>query len=92
MFATLTRKGQLTLPEEMRDRLNLDAGAILDFQIPADNKTAARHIQTDARRIRGLSNAQHAQALSVERMNEAVAKHLRTKHAPSQAGRKSPGR
>ncbi len=37
MFATLTSKGQLTLPKEIRDRLNLDAGAILDFQIQADN-------------------------------------------------------
>ena len=37
MFATRTSKGRLTLPREIRDRLDLDAGAILDFQIQADN-------------------------------------------------------
>jgi hypothetical protein len=30
--------------------------------------------------------------MTVEQMDEAVAKHLRDKHAPSQAGRKSAGR
>ncbi|MBL8360902.1 MAG: AbrB/MazE/SpoVT family DNA-binding domain-containing protein [Rubrivivax sp.] len=29
----MTSKGQLTLPKEIRDRLKLDAGAILDFQV-----------------------------------------------------------
>jgi AbrB family looped-hinge helix DNA binding protein len=58
MFATLTGKGQLTLPKEIRDRLNLDAGAIL--RILADNTITARHVQPDARRIRGLLKSPRA--------------------------------
>jgi AbrB family looped-hinge helix DNA binding protein len=92
MFATLTTKGQLTLPKEIRDRLNLEAGAILDFQVQADNTITARHVQPDARRIRGLLKSPHAEPVSVEQMDEAVAKHLRAKHAPNPAGRKSTGR
>ena len=92
MFATLTSKGQLTLPKEIRDRLRLDAGAILDFQIRADNTITARHVQPDARRIRGLLKSPHAAPLTVEQMDEAVAKLVRDKHAPSQAVRKSAGR
>jgi AbrB family looped-hinge helix DNA binding protein len=92
MFATLTSKGQLTLPKEIRERLKLDAGAILDFQVQADSTITARHVQPDARRIRGLLKSQHAEPLSVQQMDEAVAKHLRAKHASSQAGRKSAGR
>ena len=65
MFATLTSKGQLTLPKEIRDRLNLDAGAILDFQVQADNTITARHVQPDARRIRGLLKSPHAAPLTV---------------------------
>jgi bifunctional DNA-binding transcriptional regulator/antitoxin component of YhaV-PrlF toxin-antitoxin module len=92
MFATLTSKAQLTLPKETRDRLNLDAGAILDFQIQADNTITAWHVQPDARRIRGLLKSPHATPLTVEQMDEAVSKHLRDKRAPSRAGLKSAGR
>ena len=89
MFATLTSKGQLTLPKEIRDRLNLDAGAILDFQIQDDNTINARHVQPDARRIRGLLKSPHAAPLTVKQMDDAVAKHLRDKHVPARAGCKS---
>lgn len=92
MLATLTSRGQLTLPKEIRDRLNLEVGAILEFQIQADNTTTARQVQPDARRIRGLLKSPHAAPLTVEQMDEAVAKHLRGKLAPSRAGRKSAGR
>jgi len=92
MFATLTSKGQVTLPKEIRDRLSLDAGAILDFEIQADNTIIARHVQPDARRIRGLLKSPHAAPLSVEQMDEAVSKHLRDKRAPTPAGRRSTGR
>jgi antitoxin PrlF len=92
MFATLTSKGQLTLPKEIRDRLKLDAGAILDFQIQADDTITARHVQPDARRIRGLLKSPHAAPPTVEQMDEAVSKHLRAKHASGRAGGRSTGR
>ena len=92
MFATLTSKGQLTLPKEIRDRLGLDAGAILDFQIQADNTITARHVKPDARRIRGLLKSPHAAPLTALQMDEAVSKHLRDEHDPTLAGRKSAGR
>ncbi len=92
MFTTLTSKGQLTLPKEIRDRLSLEAGAILDFQIQADNTITARRVLPDARRIRGLLKSPHAAPLTVEQMDEALAKHLRDKTARNQAGRKSTGR
>jgi AbrB family looped-hinge helix DNA binding protein len=53
MFATLTSKGQITLPKEIRDRLGLDAGSMLDFQILEDNTITARQVKPDARLIRG---------------------------------------
>jgi AbrB family looped-hinge helix DNA binding protein len=92
MFATLTSKGQVTLPKEIRDRLSLDAGAILDFQIQADNTITARHVQPDARRLRGLLESPHRVPLTVEQMDEAVSKHFRDEQASLRAGRKSTGR
>ena len=82
MFATLTSKGQITLPKEIRDRLGLDAGSMLDFQVLPDNTITARTVKPDARRIRGLLKSPHAGPLTVEQMDEGIATHLREKHAP----------
>ena len=60
MQATLTSKGQITLPKEIRERLGLDAGSMLDFQILEDNTITARQVKPDARRIRGLLKSPHA--------------------------------
>jgi AbrB family looped-hinge helix DNA binding protein len=91
MFATLTSKGQITLPKEIRDRLGLDAGAILDFQIQADNTITARQVVPDARRIRGLLKSPHAKPLSVPQMDDAVSEHLASKYPASSPGRKAAG-
>jgi hypothetical protein len=72
--------------------LNLDAGAILDFQVQADNTITARQVKPDARRIRGLLKSPYPAPLTVEQMDEAVSKHLGDERAPTQAGRKSAGR
>ena len=83
MFATLTSKGQLTLPKEIRDRLGLDAGSVLDFALQPDNTITARAVKPDARRIRGLLSSPHATALTVEQQREAVGLYLKRKHAPA---------
>jgi AbrB family looped-hinge helix DNA binding protein len=89
MFATLTSKGQITLPKEIRDRLGLGAGAILDFELLADHTITARRVEPDARRIRGLLKSPHAEPLSVEQMDDAIAEHLRARQAAATAGRES---
>ena len=91
MFATLTSKGQITLPKEIRDRLGLDAGSMLDFQVLPDNTITARTVKPDARRIRGLLKSPHPVALTVEQMDEGIARQLREKHAPSSRRRKASG-
>ena len=91
MFATLTSKGQVTIPKEIRDRLGLDAGSMLDFQILEDNTITARQVKPDARRIRGLLKSPNAIPLTIEQMDEAVSKHLRDRHAPARNVRNSAG-
>ena len=78
MLATLTSKGQVTLPKELRDRLGLNAGTLLDFEIQADDTIRVR---ADARRIRGLLKSPHAAALTVQQMDAGIAGHLKGKHA-----------
>lgn len=88
MLATLTSKGQITLPKKIRDRLGLNAGSMLDFQILTDNTITARQVLPDARRIRGVLESPHATPPTAEQMDEAVSKHLRDKYAPARGGRK----
>ena len=92
MLATLTSKGQITLPKEIRDRLGLDAGSMLDFQLLEDDTITARQVLPDARRIRGLLKSPHATPPTAEQMDEAVSKHLRAKVARARGGRKPVGR
>lgn len=88
MFATLTSKGQITLPKEIRDRLGLDAGSMLDFQVLPDNTITARPVKPDARRIRGLLKSPYAAPLTVAQMDEGISRHLREKHAPTSGGQR----
>ncbi len=94
MHATLTTKGQITLPKAIRDQLGLDAGSLLDFQLLQDNTITARHVKPDARRLRGLLKSPHVVAPSVQQMDAAVAQSLRLKHAAPgvNAKRKPAGR
>jgi len=38
MSTTLTRKGQVTIPKPVRDRLNLKPGSAVDFELTADGR------------------------------------------------------
>lgn len=86
MRATLTSKGQVTVPKEIRDQRRLEAGSTLDFHLQPDGAILVRPVMPDARRLRGLLKSPHRQGLSVEEMDEAVVDHLRDKH-PGPAGR-----
>lgn len=48
-LATLTSKGQLTIPKEIRDHLNVDSGDKLEFIINADGSVsiAAKTLDID---------------------------------------------
>ena len=72
MLATMTSKGQLTLPKDIRDRLGLSAGSRLDFQINEQGWLLARPVTNTALGLAGLLRRPGQVAVSVEDMNEAV--------------------
>ncbi|PIQ36579.1 MAG: AbrB family transcriptional regulator [Lysobacterales bacterium CG17_big_fil_post_rev_8_21_14_2_50_64_11] len=76
MLATITSKGQLTLPKEIRDQLGLVAGSKLDFSIEADGSLRVRPLRRGAADLFGLLHDPDRAASTVEQMNEAVGQYL----------------
>lgn len=72
MLATLTNKGQVTLPKELRERLGLTAGSRLDFSIDDNGELRARLVATTALGLAGLLRRPGQPPVTVEQMNEAV--------------------
>jgi AbrB family looped-hinge helix DNA binding protein len=70
--ATLTSKGQLTLPKAIRDRLRVDAGDTVDFVIDANGGVQVRAGRFDARELRGLLRKPGRKPVSLEAMDDAI--------------------
>ncbi len=80
MLSTLTSKGQITLPKAIRDKLGLDAGSQLRFELLPDNSIQARVVKADARSVRGLLRSPLAAALAPGAEDAAVGQYLLAKH------------
>lgn len=77
--ATLTSKGQITLPKEIRDRLRLGKGDQVDFVLEDDGRVVLRPTATDLRELRGMLRAPKSPT-TVEAMDEAIGVLLADKH------------
>lgn len=82
MQATLTSKGQMTLPSAVRTRLGLEAGDHLLVTIQDDDTIILkRRPSAGVTALRGLlPKPKHA--LTVEEMDAGVAAHLAARHRP----------
>ncbi len=73
MLVTLTSKGQLTLPKEIRERLGLTTGARLDFSIDDTGMIVARPLATTALGLAGRLRRPGRKPVSLRAINEAIA-------------------
>ena len=71
--STLTTKGQITIPKEIREHFKLRAGHRLEFQIAADGLVVMRPRNRDVRELKGILRPKRRKPVSVEQMNEAIA-------------------
>ena len=69
--ATLTSKGQVTIPLEVRQRLGLDTGDRIEFVLLAGGEYAIKPAIDDVRSLKGLLR-KPAKPVSVEDMNTAI--------------------
>ena len=79
MLATMTSKGQVTLPKEIRDKLQLDAGSKLDFTLQ-DGTLTMRPLRRSALSIIGILKRPGQKATTVTEMNKGIARYLADKH------------
>ena len=70
--ATVTSKGQITLPKAIRDLLRLGAGDRVDFIVKDDATVVLRPATADVRELKGLLHRKGIKPLSVEAMNAVV--------------------
>jgi AbrB family looped-hinge helix DNA binding protein len=69
--ATLTSKGQITIPAEMRAKLRLAAGNRLDFEEQPDGSYVVRARKGDVRALKGIV-PKPGTAISIEDMERAI--------------------
>ncbi|MGH9316593.1 MAG: AbrB/MazE/SpoVT family DNA-binding domain-containing protein [Thermoanaerobaculia bacterium] len=72
--ATLTSKGQLTLPKKVREALGLKPGDQVDFVLDAAGDVRLRPGAYDVRELRGLLRRAGRRAVSLEDMERAIAR------------------
>jgi antitoxin PrlF len=69
--ATLTSKGQITIPQTVRERLNLGVGDRVEFVELPDGDFAIRPAADDVRSLKGMLQ-KPPKPVSIEAMADAV--------------------
>jgi antitoxin PrlF len=77
--ATLTTKGQVTIPKAIRDHLRLDTGDRVSFVIHDDGTVVVQPVTRHVRDLAGLLHRTGSRAVSLRDMDEGIAKRMRTK-------------
>jgi antitoxin PrlF len=70
--ATMTSKGQVTIPKAVRDLLRVDAGDQIDFVVTDRGDVMVRGVSIDVRELKGLLKRPRRRAVTVEEMNKAI--------------------
>jgi len=80
--ATLTSKGQLTLPKDVRTRLHLEAGEKVAFRVDEATGSAVMFpMNKTVDEVFGILKASgHAKPKSLEAMNEAIREKLQKEY------------
>ena len=71
--AILTRKGQTTIPKEIREQLDLKAGDKLHFSLLPDGSISIRIKKGTIFDIAGILKTNRATPVSLEEMDNAIA-------------------
>jgi AbrB family looped-hinge helix DNA binding protein len=83
--ATLTSKGQITLPVRMREKLRLRPGSKLVFEEQPNGDFVVRRQSIDVRSLKGMLRAPPGVCASIEDMDDAIAAAVIERHERSRS-------
>ena len=79
-IATLTSKGQITVPLAVRRAMGLHAGTKVDF-VPAGDGFKVVPLHKEASSLRGRFAGRVEKAVSIQAMDEAISAEAAARHA-----------
>ncbi len=71
-IGTLTSKGQITIPKEIRDQVKLKPGQRVWFDVDTRGRLILTPRNQDINSIIGILKSPHRKPVTVRQMNEAV--------------------
>ncbi len=77
--ATLTTKGQVTIPKAVREHLGVDTGDRLSFVVEEDGTVIVKPIARHVRELGGLLHRPGQRPVSISKMEEGIARRMRAK-------------
>jgi antitoxin PrlF len=77
--ATLTSKGQITLPRRVREHLRVGVGDTMDFVISADGEVRVRSGGMEVSALKGLLRRHGRRAVTLDQMDEAIRRGCRAR-------------
>jgi AbrB family looped-hinge helix DNA binding protein len=78
-IATITTKGQVTIPKNIRDSLKLKSGDKIEIIIAENREAIIRPISKSVDDIFGMLKKENQRTISVEEMNTAVSRRMKDK-------------
>jgi antitoxin PrlF len=72
--STVTSKGQITIPKEIRDQMGLKPGDRVEFVKDRTGRISLRAINTDFRSLKGIIKSPFNRPITIEEMDEAIAR------------------
>jgi AbrB family looped-hinge helix DNA binding protein len=76
-IATLTSKGQITLPAELRAQMGLRPGDKIDFRVGLDGTIEMHPLRIDFRSLRGILRSSRKRPATVREMDAGIRRYIR---------------
>jgi antitoxin PrlF len=70
--STLTSKGQVTIPQEIREQLQLRKGQRLDFRVDTKGRLIVEPLTLDVRKLKGVVRSSRKRPPSLDEIAKAI--------------------